>query len=291
MHMAQADTQSRQVIDLHPLDAATTLEWLPEGGGFSANMTRAYWNFAGPYGGLTAALLMRAIMEHPERQGHPIAMTVNYCATIAEGSCRIAMRAVRTNKSTQHWQLELDQNDGPPAIIATAICSARPDTWSHQPARRPDMPAEAELVRFPREQSPCAWMARYDIHLDRYTPLGPEPLPAPAEGAQKCLMRDEPPRPLDYVALAAFADCFFARVFVARGTLMPVGTISMTTWFHATPEDLARQGDSPLLGCADTRVYNNGYHDQSAELWGTDGSLLATSHQLVYYRDPPASRP
>jgi len=281
------DSDAGNMVDgaPHPLDAATHLTWT--GDGFTGLMTRAYWNFAGPYGGLTAALLMRALMQHPERRGDPIALTVNYYATIAEGPLRISLRAARTNRSTQHWFLELAQGDDAPAITATAICSARPETWSHRPAQPPSLPPEAELVRFPWEKSPCAWMARYDVRLDRYTPLAPRPLAEPVAGAQTGLMRDEPPRPLDFVSLAAFADCFFARVFVARGTLMPVGTISMTTWFHATADALARQGEAPLIGHADTRVYNHGYHDQSAELWSRDGTLLATSHQLVYFRDPP----
>jgi acyl-CoA thioesterase len=41
-----------------------------------------------------------------------------------------------------------------------------------------------------------------------------------------------------------------------------------------------------VLGTADARIFDRGYHDQSAELWSKDGRLLATSHQLVYYRDP-----
>ena len=68
--------------------------------------------------------------------------------------------------------------------------------------------------------------------------------------------------------------------------MVPFGTITMTAFFHASEADLARQGDAPLLGLADARIFERGYHDQSAELWSTDGRLLATSHQAVYFRDP-----
>lgn len=275
----------QQVTRDHPLDEATQLQWR-DTGCFHGVLTRAYWNFSGPYGGITAALLMRALLLHPDRRGSPIAMSVNYCATIAEGPVQIKLRPARTNNSTQHWMLELLQGDAAPLITATAICSARPQTWEHQPATPPQLPPEPQLAQFPWRSSPCAWMANYEVHHDRYTPLGPQPLAEPVSAAQLCLMRDEPPRPLDYVSLAAMADCFFARVFVARGALMPVGTITMSTWFHATEDDLARQRDRPLMGRVDARVYRRGYHDQSAEIWSDDGRLLATSHQLVYYRDP-----
>ncbi|WP_369009888.1 hypothetical protein [Escherichia coli] len=31
-------------------------------------------------------------------------------------------------------------------------------------------------------------------------------------------------------------------------------------------------------------MFRQGYFDQSAELWGADGTLLATSVQTVYYK-------
>ena len=47
-----------------------------------------------------------------------------------------------------------------------------------------------------------------------------------------------------------------------------------------------RASCAPVLGTADARSFERGFHDQSAELWSSEGRLLATSHQLVYYRDP-----
>ena len=39
--------------------------------------------------------------------------------------------------------------------------------------------------------------------------------------------------------------------------------------------------------CSARRALNfrNGYFDQSAEVWSDDWQLLASSHQLVYYRE------
>ena len=71
--------------------------------------------------------------------------------------------------------------------------------------------------------------------------------------------------------------------------VQPTSTPSVAaTGRSASEADLARQGDAPLLGLADARIFERGYHDQSAELWSADGRLLATSHQAVYYRDPRA---
>jgi hypothetical protein len=41
-----------------------------------------YWAFVGPFGGFTAATILRALIEHPQRAGDPVAVTVNFCAPI-----------------------------------------------------------------------------------------------------------------------------------------------------------------------------------------------------------------
>ena len=96
---------------------------------------------------------------------------------------------------------------------------------------------------------------------------------------------NDPPRPLDFVGLAALCDIFFGRILHVRRRMVPFGTVSMTAFFHASPEDLAAQGSAPVLGVADARVFERGFHDQSAEIWSANGRLLATTHQAVYYRD------
>jgi len=46
-------------------------------------------------------------------------------------------------------------------------------------------------------------------------------------------MRDSAQRPVDYPALAALCDTFHPRVFLRRSGIIPSGTISSTTYFHA----------------------------------------------------------
>ncbi|MFN5455659.1 acyl-CoA thioesterase domain-containing protein, partial [Bradyrhizobium sp.] len=62
-----------------------------------------YWAFVGPFGGVTAATVLRALIQHPQIQGDPLAVTVNYCAPIAEGPFDLDVRLVKANRSSQHW--------------------------------------------------------------------------------------------------------------------------------------------------------------------------------------------
>ena len=61
-------------------------------------------------------------------------------------------------------------------------------------------------------------------------------------------------------------------------------TVSMTIYFHADDAMLRAVGDGFVLGQARAHAFHAGFHDQSAQLWSSAGVLLATSHQLVYYK-------
>jgi hypothetical protein len=98
-------------------------------------------------------------------------------------------------------------------------------------------------------------------------------------------VRDEPERPLDFLSLAAIIDVFFPRVFIRRQKLGVAATVSITTHFHADTSSLARQASRPILAAARGQRFYRGYFDQVAELWSDDGELLASSIQMVYFKD------
>ena len=98
-------------------------------------------------------------------------------------------------------------------------------------------------------------------------------------------VRDNPPRPLDFASLAAVSDVFFPRAWLRRAKRVPAGTVSITVYFHAGREELAAVGDDLLLAQARGQEFRNGFFDQTAQLWSKSGQMLATSHQIVYYKE------
>ena len=115
-------------------------------GRYLGRTSRAYANLAGPFGGVTAAALLNAVMLDPRRLADPVALTVNFCAAIADGGYEIATRLVRGGRTTQHWLMELTQN-GAVAATATAVCGARRSSWSHYPKEAPHAPPRESLER------------------------------------------------------------------------------------------------------------------------------------------------
>lgn len=276
----------------HPFDQALQLEaagssqpdtWL-------GAASPAYWNMVGPFGGTTAATAMQAVMLHPSLLGEPIALTVNYASAMGHGPFRVRAKPVRTNRSTQHWSIELTQIDASGAdgvvMTATAITAARRETWS---ANDTPMPPVSFSEASPRLRFLTSeWTNRYDMRAVRgmlppvwdgsENPLGSDSL-------TQLWVRDEPPRPLDFASLTAMADVFYPRVWLRRATRVPAGTVSITVHFHADSQQLAQSGQGYLLGQARAQAFRNGFFDQTAQLWSEAGTLLVTTSQIVYYKE------
>lgn len=266
----------------HPLDEATRL-WPGEDGALVGRTHPAYANMVGPFGGTTAATLLNAALIHPARLGDPVALTVNYAGPVADGEFRVEATPVRTNRSTQHWSIVLTQG-GEVATTATAVFAVRRETWSSTEVGFPQVPPASELVRA-TGPAVAVWSRAYDMRFVRGGLPDPSEPAGDRDSRSTLWLRDDPPRPLDFLALAAISDAFFPRLYVRRPQRAPAGTVSITTYFHADSALLAKQGDRAVLGDARASHFGRGYHDQVAEVWSADGEMLATSHQIVYYKE------
>lgn len=270
-------------MHLHPFDDAIALQRRDDG--LYEGRTHPAWaNMVGPYGGITAAVLLNAAWIDTRRLGEPLSLTVNFAAPLADGEFTIEARAARTNRTTQHWTMALRQA-GEVACTASAVFAIRRPTWSAAELHPPDVPA-AEAVPPVASPAPVAWPARYEMRFVRGGWIGRDSAGEPCDDSESLLwLRDDPPRPLDALALAALADVFYPRIFRRRGTVTPAGTVSITTYFHADAAAFAAQAERPVLAVATGRRFTQGFFDQTAELWSDDGHLLASSHQIVYFKE------
>ncbi len=265
-----------------PFDQAIALQ--PQADGtFLGHTSAAYANMVGPFGGVTAAQALNAVLRHPKRLGDPIALTVNFAAALADGPFTVLARPARTNRSTQHWVLEIQQQ-GEAVLTGTAFFGLRRETWSADEHTMPQVAAPAAVAQ---AQGPARveWVKRYDMRFVEGA------IPTEWDGKDQGIsrtrmwLRDSPPRPLDFASLTALADVFFPRVWRRRPVLVPIGTVSMTVYFHADQAQLEATGSGYLLGQSQAQAFRNGFFDQTAQLWNEAGELLVTTHQVVYYKE------
>ncbi len=267
---------------VHPLDAATTLTPTARDSYLGKTDPR-YAHRIGPFGGITAATLLKAVLAHPDRQGDPIALTVNYAQPISEEPFVIEAVAVRTNRSTQHWSVVMTQGDTV-VTTASAVLALRRDTWTSTEAVFPAVSPPSSLPRLGGPEAPT-WFANYDVRIAQGMPLDTSRPLAEKDSITTLWVRDEPERPLDFVSLASICDVFVPRVMVRRPVRVPAGTVSLTTYFHADSAGLSACGTAHLLGTAHASHFGMGYHDQTAQVWSPDRVLLATTHQVVYFKE------
>src|SRR5690554_5027342 len=129
----------------HVFDDAVALEALGDGR-FRGHTHAAYANMVGPFGGITAAVLLRAVELHTDVLGSPLSLTVNFAGPVGDGPFEIVAEPVRTNRATQHWNLSLSQ-DGVVATTATAVFGQRRETWSTTETTAPAVPPADSLER------------------------------------------------------------------------------------------------------------------------------------------------
>ena len=122
-----------------------------------------YWAFVGPFGGATAATILRALIDHPQRAGDPLSLTVNFCAPVAQGAFDLDVRLVKANRSSQHWCVEMTQDGGEVATLATAVFAERRPSWDHKQAPFPGATPFAQARSFPR--TPMTWTHQYDFRF------------------------------------------------------------------------------------------------------------------------------
>lgn len=282
----------------HPLDAAIALS--PEPGScdtiapgrprrWTGHTSAAYANMVGPFGGITAAQALQAVMLHPDRLGEPVSFTGNFAAALADGPFVAEATPARTNRSTQHWIVTLSQTDGEGqsqvVFTATVVTAQRRNTWGTTDARMPEAPPLDSVPAIPRPSRRPPWLDRYDMRW--YQGAMPHPFDDSEhpDSITRMWVRDEPPRSLDFPSLVSLCDVFYPRIWLRRAKLVPIGTVSFTVYFHASSDTLLACGTQHLIAEARGQRFFDGYFDQTGALWHPDGLLLATTHQVVYYRE------
>lgn len=272
----------------HAFDKALALARTDVVGHFTGATSPDYWNMVGPFGGMTAALVLHSVLNHPDLLGAPISLTVNFAAAISAGPFELTAIPMRTNRSTQHWSITMSQADDTGKLqvntTATVVTAARRETWSQNDLAMPPVPAASKVTRFIAGAAGPIWMGKYEMRPVR----GVLPLTWDGSGEDSeslVWFRDAEPRVLDFQSLASMSDMFYPRIWLRRAKRVPAGTVSITTYFHAGVVELAEVGTGYLLGRAVGQQYRNGFFDQAAQLWSEAGVLLATSNQIVYFKE------
>ncbi|MBR9825557.1 MAG: thioesterase family protein [Alphaproteobacteria bacterium] len=265
---------------MHIFDEATRLDTLSREEGkarFGGAAHPGFKNMIGPYGGWSAAMMARSIIEAGEPDMRLVSLTTEFLQAPGEEAVELQASCDRKGKNTQFWSADLSTSaSGAICNKALGILTKPRETVEWTEGERPDAPPPEACERFPL---PMEWTKTVEMRAAVN-------LPFKETGSTQSVawVRLDPDRPLDPVGLVALADTPTPRVFYIIGKPDLIATVSMSVYLHATSEDYAAVGTDYLLVEATGVRGGNGIFDQHARMWSRDGRLLATTQQIVNYR-------
>ncbi len=249
---------------------------------WSGEVDPAYRGFGSQFGGWTGAALLKGVMVEPEANGDPLSLSVLFIEAIGEGPYEISTRLLRSGARLQFWRSELSQR-GKVCAHAQATFGVRRVTTRFTDAVMPT-PPPPEAEQLTEWTPPSSFGSQYRTRWATPMPMSPESDPTKPASSLSWVC-DKAGRPVDNLMLAAMADLAPPRVMWRRKAPTMSSTVSMTTHFHATPEEIAQAGDGWILSEVHCRRCEGGYFDHELKLWSRSGALLATSEQVAAFRD------
>ena len=275
-----AGTDSTLRSDDHLFDQALALvrvDTTDHRATYEGQVHPAFKNINDPYGGWTAAILAKSIIDTCESDLELVSLTTDYLSVPSGVTVQIDVDSDRSGRGTEFWRAVLaGRTDTNPTNRAIAILARRRDTLEWIEGVRPDVPPPEICQTI---DLPMAWRRVIEIR-----PTMDPPMSMSADTHYSTWVRFTPGRDLDSVGLVALADTPMPRLFQVIGRQEAVATVSMTVYLHATSADYAAVGDDYLLVDSRGARGGRGFYDQHATIWSRDGRLLVTTQQVVWYR-------
>ncbi|HEX4179684.1 MAG TPA: thioesterase family protein [Caulobacteraceae bacterium] len=241
----------------------------------------------GLWGGYAVGLCVRALEAEPDALGEALSLTVTYAAPLSPGDLEIRTRRLRQGGSIGVWAVELSRAGADQVGVHAIVTMARrPNT---PPFAFASMPAAAVPESLP-SPSVRGGAARFGAVAFEWRPLEGFP-PRPGENSRSLAWVRPRRGLLDKVMLGMMTDNSAPRAIYALGRRVMTTTLSLTAYLHATAEELAAVADDFILVECEGRIGGGGASDERSSYWSRDGKLLATSEQLVWYREIPPGAP
>lgn len=234
--------------------------------------------FGTTYGGWIAAILLKAVLDDSRAEGMPSALTVHFLMQVPPGSqLRLRAQSLGAGRSLSFWQSELSVGDaGTPAALAMVVLGRRKESDAFTDLSMPEVPAPDAL---PEAHPPGAFGERCAIRAVTGVPPYNR-----TDSRSITWVRETSGRALDYVQLAYLSDHYAPRIFFRSPGPRPYATVTLSIYFHAGEAELRRLGDDYVLIDARGSRAEASTVSSRVELWSRQGTLLATTEQLGWFR-------
>jgi len=242
----------------------------------------------GLWGGYAIGLCIRVVEAEPQAVGEPLSLTLTYAAALPAGPLDIRTRRLRQGGSVGVWEVEiLPAGSDQVGVHGMVTMAKRPRTPDFAFAQMPAAPEPESLPapELPQQASRHFGASAFERRMGDAFP------PTPSGDSRTLAWARSRRGPLDKALLGMMTDHSAPRAMYALGRNVMTTTLSLTAYLHATAEEIAAVGDDFILVECEGRVGGGGASDERSSYWRRDGKLLATSEQLVWYREVRRNAP
>lgn len=254
---------------------------IPCGNGqYTIEASDVYRNPTGAaFGGWVAAVMARAVEDHPDRTSPIVSLQTTYIVGVGPGEVSVDSKLLKSGASTQFWRVELSQA-GNLAIVADIVTSNRLPTELNYQIEMPKVSAPEDNPKLePVPGQAPQWISTYDQHIAKGVPFQVNDTPETI-----VWIKEEDGRPLDRISIVSICDVPMPRTFFLSEEFHPGSTVAMSTYLFASEDDIAAAGSDYLIMRVTGAVVKNSKCDSRVELWSASGTLLATSNQIGFFR-------
>lgn len=246
--------------------------------GVAATADGKYEANTGMFGGWTAALLLKAVLEDTAAQGSPSALTVNFIGRVVPGErLLVRPRKLGNSRSLAHWRADLHRSDGDELIAsASVVLALRRDSESAIDFSMPAVPPPEDVSS---SNPPGAFGQRTETRAV----YGIPPFNR-TDMRSITWVRENSGRHVDAIQLAYLSDVYAPRVFHISARPRPSSTLVMSTYFLASSAELLDVGDDYVLSEAEGTRIEQSLAGSRSRLWSRQGTLLATTEQLCWFK-------
>ncbi len=239
----------------------------------------AFFGLSSMFGGWTAALMLKAVLDDPSAEGSASALTVNFLKAVPAGSSlTLRTHHLGGGRSLAHWRCDLMvEGSDDLAVTAIIVLAKRRESQGFVEPAMPEVPAPEALPTFHPPAGPV------HEHTDMRIVIG-HTIHNQDSTRSLIWQREESGRPLDTVQLAYLCDIGAPRVFFVSDGPRPSSTITLSLYIHAADAELRTCGDDFVLSDSiGTRIEHSTVGEKS-NLWSRSGRLIATTEQLCWFR-------
>ncbi|HEY2734401.1 MAG TPA: thioesterase family protein [Polyangiales bacterium] len=263
-------------MDTQLTSLSTALQLRGSAPRFEASIPEDWAQGRATFGGLIAALGIRALARTVDAQHSLRSFVIDFAGPTEPGEVQIEVEPLRAGRSLTHSRGRLSQAGQVRAEIVGAFGATRATTLHLVGEPPPRAAAPEEAIRLSYIEGV---MPKFTQHFDYRWTSDCSPFSAAARGHVGGWVRPLDDEPVDAAVLAALTDSFPAAIVPMMQAPAPNSTVTWLVNFVGRDLTAAPRSFWRLEG--ETDAVGDGYASEHAKLWDANGELRVISHQLV----------